>query len=127
MRKSGIYWKTALKKLSNNEMVTLTDIDFKKETIKIQDVILFNSYGIKVPEELIVFEDEKIDCSDIPEISVNDIESGKLINVIPAQIKVDPETAEWIKKSKINYNELLSSLLYNFYQSVKSLSGKAAV
>jgi len=127
MKGSGIYWKTALKKLLKNEIVAPVDINFKKDAIHIQDVILFERFGIKVPEELIVYEDENVDCSDIPEISKDDIDSGKLIRVIPAQIKVDPETAEWIKKSKINYNDLLSSLLHNFYQSIKSLPGKAAV
>ena len=127
MKKSNIYWKTALKKLSENEELAESDIDFKNETIHIQDVIIFEKYGIKVPEKLIVNDDEHIDCSDIPEITLNDIASGKLISVFPAQIIVDTETAEWIKKSKINYNELLSSVLRGFYQSIKSLPGKAAV
>ena len=121
-----IHWKKALELLNKNSSVKQYEIKFD-ETIHIDNVMLFNKNGINVPEHLINYDDDSIDCSDIPEITIDDIKSGKLIKVLTAQIKVDSETENWINNSNINYNELLSKLLNNFYQSIKSLPGKAAL
>jgi len=121
-----IHWKKALELLNKNSSVKQYEIKFD-EAIHIDNVMLFNKNGINVPEHLINYDDDSIDCSDIPEITIDDIKSGKLIKVLTAQIKVDSETENWINNSNINYNELLSKLLNNFYQSIKSLPGKAAL
>lgn len=121
-----IHWKKALELLNKNSSVKQYEIMFD-EAIHIDNVMLFNKNGINVPEHLINYDDDSIDCSDIPEITIDDIKSGKLVKVLTAQIKVDSETENWINNSNINYNELLSKLLNNFYQSIKSLPGKAAL
>ncbi len=121
-----IHWKKALELLNKNSSVKQYEIKFD-EAIHIDNVMLFNKNGINVPEHLINYDDDSIDCSDIPEITIDDIKSGKLVKVLTAQIKVDSETENWINNSNINYNELLSKLLNNFYQSIKSLPGKAAL
>ena len=126
MELQKLHWKQALDLLNNNKSFHQTEIEFG-EMIPIQEVIIFNQHGITVPENLIDYDDENIDCSDIPEITVDDINTGKLIRVLPAQIKIDTETERWIKKSNINYNDLLSNLLKNFYQSLKTLPNKAAI
>ncbi len=120
------HWKEALKLLNKNIPVKQDDIDFDG-LIHIHDVIVFNKNGINVPESLINYDDDRIDCSDIPEVTKDDINSGKLVRVLAAQIKIDTETENWINNSNINYNELLSKLLNNFYQSIKSLPNKAAL
>ena len=125
MEQQKLHWKKALELLNKNSVVKQEEIIFN-EIIHIHDVIVFNKNGINVPEHLINYDDENIDCSDIPEITIDDINSGKLIRVLSAQIKVDTETETWIKKSNINYNDLLSSLLKNFYHSIKTLPNKAA-
>ena len=121
-----ISWGEALELLNKNISVAKYLIKFD-EQIHIDDVIVFNKNGINVPENLIKYDDENIDCSDIPEITLDDINSGKLVKVLTAQIKIDNDTENWINKSNINYNELLSNLLNNFYQSVKNLPNKAAL
>ncbi len=125
MEAKKIHWKQALELLNDNKSINHDEIEFN-EVIHIHDVIIFNKNGINVPEHLINYDDDNIDCSDIQEITLDDINSGKLIKILPAQIKLDTETENWIKKSDINYNELLSNLLRNFYQSIKTLPNKAA-
>jgi len=125
MKTNKINWRVALEQLKENKRIYQDEIEFD-EKIDISIVIIFNKNGIDVPEELIDYNDENIDCTDIPEITIEDINSGDLIKVLPAQIKIDTETENWIKKSNINYNELLSDLLRNFYQSIKTLPNKAA-
>ena len=118
--------KKALDLLKNKEPVNQNEIEFD-EIINIHDVITFNKNGIVIPENLVDYDDDNIDCTDIPEITPDDISSGRLTRVLPAQIKIDTETENWLKKSNINYNELLSNLLKNFYQSIKTLPNKAAI
>ncbi len=118
--------KKALDLLKNKEPVNQNEIEFD-EIINIHDVITFNKNGIVIPENLVDYDDDNIDCTDIPEITIDDISSGRLTRVLPAQIKIDTETENWLKKSNINYNELLSNLLKNFYQSIKTLPNKAAI
>jgi hypothetical protein len=125
MEENKIHWKKAIELLNNNKIINQNEIEFN-EVIHIHDVVIFNKNGITVPEDLINYDDEKIDCTDIQEITLDDIKTGKLIRVVPAQIKMDSETENWIKKSNINYNELLSNLLKSFYQSIKTLPNKAA-
>ena len=125
MEKEKIHWKKALELLKKNITVQFEDIEFN-EKIHIHNVIEFNKNNIDIPEHLINYDDNNIDCSDIPEITEIDINSEKLIRVLTAQIRIDTETEKWIKKSGINYNELLSKLLNNFHQSLKSLPNKAA-
>ncbi len=126
MKLQKIHWKKALELLNNNVSVQQKDIEFN-ETIHIHDVIKLNMNKINVPEHLINYDDANIDCSDIPEITNEDIKSGKLVKVLTAQIKVDTETENWIKNSNINYNDLLTNLLNSFYQSIKTLPNKAAL
>jgi len=125
MKAKIIHWKQAIELLKNKITVNQDEIEFN-EIIHINDVIIFNNNGINVPEHLIDYDDDNIDCSDIQEINLNDINTGKLIRVLPAQIKLDTETENWLKNSNINYNELLSNLLKNFYQSIKTLPNNAA-
>ncbi len=125
METSKLHWKQAIELMKNNKKINQEQIEFS-EKIHIHDVVFFNKNGINVPENLIDYDEENIDCSDIAEITFEDIELGKLIRVLPAHIKIDTETESWIKKSNINYNELLSNLLKNFYQSIKTLPNKAA-
>jgi len=125
MEQSKIHWKKAIELLNQNKNINQDEIEFN-EIIHIHNVIIFNKNGINVPEHLINYDDENIDCSDIAEITLDDLNSGRLIRVLPAQVKIDSETENWIKKSNINYNELLSHLLKNFYQSIKTLPTKAA-
>ena len=116
--------KEAILQIKQNSFSPANEIDFRDTKIDVTNAVLLGKNGIDVPEELIEYDDDKIDYSDIPPITDEDFERGKLVNVIPAHINVDAETEDWLKKSNINHNKLLSSLLQNFYKSVKSISVK---
>lgn len=74
-----IHWKKALELINNDISVIQKNIDFNNEIIHIHDVIILNSRGINVPEVLINYDDDNIDCSDIPEITIDDIKSKKML------------------------------------------------
>jgi hypothetical protein len=64
MEPTKIHWKKALELLTKNEKVIQEEIEFD-EKIQIHSVIVFNKNGIDVPEHLIDYDDDAIDCSDI--------------------------------------------------------------
>ena len=66
MEKLKIHYKKALEMLIKGEKVLQDEINFNNEQIHIKDVSLFNMNSIRVPERLIFYDDENIDCSDIP-------------------------------------------------------------
>ncbi len=126
MEPQKIHWQKALDLLNDAILVKQEEIEFI-EPIHIRDVIQFNKFGINIPENFIDYDDETIDCSDIAEITPEDIESGKLVKVLNAQIRIDADTANWLKTSNINYNDLLSELITGFYHSLKKLPKNAAL
>lgn len=68
-----------------------------------------------------------IDFSDIPEITNEDISSGKIKWTISAEIPLDKEIQDWLKHENIDVNTFLSRLIRNFYDNIKSLPKKAAM
>ncbi len=120
MKLEKINWQKALQVLKNNQKIEDKNIIFDTP-IHIHDVLFFNQKGIDIPEEFINYDDENIDCSDIPEITLEDVASNKLQRVLMAHIEIDNEIDTWIKENNINYEKLLSKLLKDFYTSQNSL------
>ena len=127
MENSKIHYKKALEILKKGEKVLLQDIDFNNEQIHVKDVSLFNKNSIRVPENLIFYDDENIDCSDIPEITEKDIETGKIQWIELSEFPIDDEIRNWITKQNIKLNELLPYLLKNFYKTIKLNQKNAAL
>ncbi len=125
MKAISIHWKQASELLNQGEILDGKEIIFDSQ-VPLEFVITFNRANISVPENLISDDDSSIDTTDIPEITSEDIRKGKLVRDLPSHVKIDPETENRLKKSNINYNELLSNLSNNFYQSIKTLPSKAA-
>lgn len=73
-------WEKAIKLIKNNESVTSDEIKFDNK-MSLEDIIFFTENNIEVPEEYANYEDNEIDCSDIPEITNKDINSEKLLRV----------------------------------------------
>ncbi len=111
------------KNLFNSECCV---VEFNNELLSPSEVILLGKNGIEVPENLIFYNDNNIDFCDIPEISEEDIETGKIQWVINAEFPVDYETQKWIKQQNIDINKLLPELLRNFYHTMKILQKNAA-
>ena len=74
-----------------------------------------------------VYYDDDIDCSDIDEITDEDIKSGKIQWIDTREFPIDEEIRIWILKENIKLNELIPQLIKNFYQTVKSIQKNAAL
>lgn len=114
-----IYWKEALELLKNDKELT-ESIDFNNETIHINDVEIFNKHKITVPEDLIDYDDDNIDFSDIPEITEESLNDGTFSVEVP--VSIDKEIAVWLKKSNLDYNYIINSYLKTFYNSMNLLN-----
>lgn len=117
--KTKIHWKKAIKRLQEGETVLQDDIDFNNEQIPVKEVTFLNKNSIRVPESLVFYDDDTIDCSDIPEITQEDIELGKIQWISIKDFPIDNEMRNWIRSQNINLNDLLPFLLKKFYQTVQ--------
>jgi hypothetical protein len=122
-----IYWKKAIKLLKNHGNISQDEIDFNEEQIPVNNVNFLNQHNIRVPQNLIFYDDENIDCSDIPEITQEDIENGKIQWIKTDEFPLDNEVRNWIVKQNIKLNELIPQLIQNFYNTIKHIKNNAAL
>lgn len=94
-----IYWKELIDMLKQGLDIKGYEIDFRNEKIEFKDVSLLNRNGIRVPQELIYYNEDNIDFSDDPEVTDDEI---KAIYITEA-LMVEPEIIAWIKKRKNRY------------------------
>ena len=127
MNKHAITVKKALALIKNKKFSKNIKIDFANEGIDAFDAVLLGKNGVEVPDELIVYDDNKIDYSDIPAITNEDIESGKIKWTINLEIPLEKEITDWIKMEDINISEFTARLIRNFYEGIKSLQKNAAI
>jgi len=127
MDKLKISVKEAIELIKNNKFSTDIEIDFTNVKIDAFDTVLLGKNGIDVPEELIKYDDTKIDYSDIAAITDEDITSGKIKWTVNAEIPLEKEITDWIEKENINLNEFTAKLIRNFYEGIKSLLKNAAL
>lgn len=122
-----IYWKKAIELLKNGTKISQDEIDFNNEQIPVIEVTFLNNNAIRVPENLIFYDDDNIDCSDIPEITEDDINTGKIQWINLNEFPIDNDVRSWIVSQNIKLNELLPHLLKNFYQTMKHIQKNAAL
>jgi hypothetical protein len=127
MKNKMIYWKNAIELIKSEKIVLQEEIDFQNEPVPIEDVSFLNYHMIRVPENLIFYDDNKIDCNDIPEISDEDIKAGKIQWINIDEFPIDNEIRSWILTQNIKLNELIPYLLKNFYQTMKFIQKNAAI
>jgi len=127
MSKEKISVNEAINLIKNNKFNSTIEIDFDKSMIDVFDAVLLGKNGIDVPEALIKYDDEKIDYSDIPAITDEDIKSGKIKWTISTEIALEQEITDWIKKENINLSEFAAKLIRDFYEGIKSLPKNAAL
>jgi len=76
--KNKLYWKSALESIQQETPIENSELEFNNEKIFWKDAMILGKNGFKVPQELIDYEDDIIDYSDIPSIMQEDIDSGKI-------------------------------------------------
>ena len=117
----------AIELIKEGNFSSMYQIFFDGSSIDAIDAMLLGKNGIDVPDDLIEYDDENIDYSDIPAITDEDIASGKIKWIRKAEIPIRKEIDDWIKNEKIDINKLLSDLMENFYQTMKNIQSKAAL
>ena len=127
MKKNKIYWKDAIELINKGSILNQSEIDFKNESIPIKSVGVLNQNNIRVPENLIFYDDNSLDCSDIPEITKEDIQNGNIQWINLMEFPIDKEIGLWIINHDIRLNELIPRLLNNFYQTMKSIQRNSAI
>jgi len=117
-------WKTVWELVKAGKKVEQDDLVFSDEMIPWYVVQDLNNVGLRVPKNLIDYQDDKIDYSDIPPIETL-LETGSFKEVFT--VKFDKDIAVWLHESNINYNVLLNDFLKTVYQSIKALNNKVSV
>jgi hypothetical protein len=114
-----IYWKNAWEEIKQGKTLSKNEIFFNNEKIPWYIVQEFNENNISVPKNLIDYEDEKIDYSDLQSIDIL-LKNGVFKETI--MLKVDTEIADWLRTDNINYNSLLNSYLKTVFQSIRKFN-----
>ena len=119
MKNKNIYWKDVIEMLKKGVDKKDFDIDFNNEKVEFKEASLLNRNGIRVPENLIYYDEDNIDFSDNPDITNEEIalmnSSFNIAEILP----VKPEIKEWIKKEKIDVNKILGMLVENLCKTMK--------
>jgi hypothetical protein len=128
MEAKKLNWKSVIELINNSEKTENIILEFKdNEKILWKDAILLGKNGFKVPDSIIDYDDDNIDCSDIPEITQEDIDTGKIQWIYKAAVPIRKEIDDWIKHEKIDINKLLAELVENFYKTMKNINKNAAL
>lgn len=127
MKNKNLHWKTVLELINRGEKIENTIIEFNNEKILWKDAMLLGENGFEIPDEFINYDDENIDYSDIPEITQEDIDSGKIKWIYKAEIPMRKEIDDWVKHEKIDMNKLLSELVDNFFNTIKNIHKNVAL
>ena len=126
MENKNLNWKSVLKLINKGEKTENIVIKFDHEKILWKDAMLLGENGFEIPDKYIEYDDENIDYSDIPAITQDDIDTGKIKWIYKAEIPIRKEIDDWIKNEKIDINKLLTELVENFYKTVKNIHKNAA-
>lgn len=127
METNKIYWKLIIDKIIQGESILNLTPDFNNERIPWKDALKLGKNGIEVPQVYIDYDDENIDYTDIPAITDQDLAEGKIKWIINAELSLDKEITDWIRRENINVSALATTLIRNFYEELKSLPKNAAL
>ena len=115
MKKKVINQKEAIEIMQKGEDIHLYTIEFNDEPIEAIETLLFGDNGIDVPEHLTYYDDSTIDYSDDPAPTEEELKKMKPVIYIPPHIPVAKEVKEYLLNSDIDFMELISELLENYY------------
>ncbi len=118
-----IYWKDLLSLIEKGEKPEAVEIDFKNEMIDWKFVRVLFKNGFKTPKDLIDYDDEHIDYSDIP--SVTDEIINRVENDTTFVVNVDEEIAAWLRSSHIDFNNMINQWLHTVYESFEQYNQTA--
>lgn len=121
MKKKIINQVDAIGLLKDKKSLSGYKVNFDSTPIESLDAFLLRKNGIPVPEELIWSDDDSIDYSDSPEITDEDLKTGRVKWLERVEVPLHDDIRTWIKKEKIDLSHLLARLITDFYHNVKSV------
>ena len=127
MESEKIHWTIILERIEKSQKIDNIKAEFNNERILWKHAMILGKNGIEVPQELIDYDDDNIDYSDIPAITDQDISEGKINRTIFAELALEKEIEVWMKKENINVSEFAAKLIRNFYDGIKSMPKNAAL
>jgi acyl CoA:acetate/3-ketoacid CoA transferase len=127
MEKIKVNQTEAIKLLKEGADISSYSIEFNDEKIEAIQAIELGKNNINVPEHLIYYDDITIDSSDDPDITKEDIETGKISWMLNTSLPLDKEIKQWIQQEKIDVDKLLTQLVTNFNETVKHIHRNAAI
>lgn len=122
MATQTINQKKAIELLRGGQTIIDYDIHFNDDKVEALDAFLLRKNGVALPDHLVFYDDESIDFDDDADITTEDFDNEKLVRVLRAEIVVDKEIADWVSQGNVNVNQLLTSLMKDFYRNAKASS-----
>lgn len=113
----------ALNEIEQGESLKGKEVDFADRPIKAMDALQLGLEGIDVPEHLITYNDEDIAYD--PEFDDHEWERTDIDPVALAEtpltvtLDLSLEVRVWLEEEKIATDELLTTLLEQFYEAQK--------
>lgn len=122
MKKKIINQVDAIALLKDKKRLSGYKVNFDTTPVESLDAFLLRKNGILVPEELIWYDEDSIDYSDSPEITDEDLKTGRVKQVERVEVPIHEDIRKWIKKEKIDLSHLLAKLITDFYHNVQFTS-----
>ena len=121
MKKAIINQVEAIALLKVKKSLSGYKVSFDATPVEAQDAILLGKNGVVVPTKLIWYDEDSIDYSDDPGLTDEDLKTGKIKWIKKVEIPLHDDIRTWIKKEKIDLNQLLEKLITDFYHNMKSI------
>lgn len=125
----------AKKKVNQKEMIQLLKTDENPEAYQVVfndfkvealDAILLGKNGFLVPKDLIWYDEDKINYEDIPPMTDEDLETGRLVRVLTVKVPLEKAIIDWIKAEKIDLDKLVPDLIKKYYSSLAKMKKPAS-
>lgn len=112
----------AVELLKGGQAASDYHIHFDDDKVEALDAFLLRKNGIELPDHLVFYDDESIDFENDADIATEDLNHGKLVRILRAEVPVDKEIVEWVSQGNIDVNQLLANLIKDFYKNAKATS-----
>ena len=104
---------------AGNKKLIGYEVVFDQTPIEAADAIRLGSAGFIPDDDLVYYDDSKIDYSDIPEMS--DEELDRFVRYYTIKVPVRMDIERWIGREKVNLTDLVEKLLNEYYEKQKDL------
>lgn len=126
MAKKIVNQQEMIRLLRAGEKPDLFQVEFNNTKVEALDALLLGKNGFLVPEELIWYDEERINYDDIPPMTDEDLETGRLVRVLTVKVPLEKAIIDWIKAEKIDLDKLVPDLIKKYYSSLAKMKKPAS-